>query len=122
MDNKWITQSKIDERFKDKIHQYDVLISLYKLVIPEWDNIRKLTGWPSVNNYTWTYICQLFIEFDKKHHPDVLSGGCWMNSGFSIDNNLDNWEVLSIDLSKIIYNNTRNKITNISIDNWNKYG
>ena len=34
------------------------------------------------------------IEFDKLHHPEVMNGGLWMNSGFSIDRGLGDWELV----------------------------
>ena len=38
-------------------HQEDVLIELYKLVLPEWDEISKIKGYPEIGNDMWLYIC-----------------------------------------------------------------
>jgi len=91
-----LNQDTIDNLFAkhaDNYHQANVLIELYKLVMPEWDNIRKIHDWPRCNEFTWKYIASKFIEFDKYYHPDCLAGGCWMNNGFSIEKNIGNWIV-----------------------------
>jgi hypothetical protein len=116
-----LTPDMINKCFENATHQQEVMIKLYKLAIPEWDNIKKLTGWPKISNDTWTYICKLFIEFDRKNHPDVMAGGCWMNSGFSIEK-IPDWIIQPIEPDKIIYNNQRNKVTLITLDNMRKDG
>ena len=88
-----LTSDMIDECFKDKTHQHDVIIALYKIVFPQWDDIEKIEGWPRVNKLTWGHICTKFFEFDKQHHPTVMAGGCWMNSGFGSDDTLPNWKI-----------------------------
>ncbi len=74
-------------------HQEKVLIDLYKLVFPEWDCITKIEGYPEAGCDLWHFICRLFQEFDRKHHPDCMPGGLWMNAGFSMDSELQPWEV-----------------------------
>ena len=104
----------IAECFKNKDHQADVLLDLYKLVIPDWDNIAKLVSWPSCNDKIWQFICQKFIEFDKYHHRDCIAGGAWMNSGFGIDNTLPDWTVEPIASDKIIYKWMKNSVIYVS--------
>ena len=115
-----LTNEQIAECFQDATHQQDIMVKLYRIAIPEWDNIKKLTGWPSINDYTWHQIARRFIEFDHKNYPDCMAGGCWMNSGFSIDNTLQDNEILPIDPDKIIYKWQRNKVTIITIDNYKR--
>ena len=74
-------------------HQQDVLIELYKLLFPGWDSITKIEGYPDAGCDLWHFICRLFQEFDHKHHPDCMPGGLWMNAGFSMDSELQPWEV-----------------------------
>lgn len=74
-------------------HQQEILIDLYKLAFPQWDEITKITGYPEVGKELWMLICQLFQEFDRKHHPGCLPGGAWMNSGFSMNDKLGPWEI-----------------------------
>src|SRR5437763_1310199 len=59
--------------------QADVLVALYRLVFPDFDDIDQFDGWPSINDKTWKAIARMFIDFDNVHHPEVLAGGLWMN-------------------------------------------
>ena len=74
-------------------HQEDVLIDLYKMVLPDWDLIRKVEGFPVAGNDLWQFICRCFQEFDSRNHPDVMPAGVWMNSGFSVNRELSPWEI-----------------------------
>lgn len=82
------TVRKIFEESKD---QHEVLIGLYRLVFPYWDQITELKGYPSISDRTWEEIAELSIAFDRIHHPDVIAGGNWMNRGFAIDDTLHDW-------------------------------
>ena len=64
-------------------HQEEVLIDLYKMVFPEWDQIDKVEGFPAAGNDLWRFICLCFQEFDRR----------WMNSGFSVNHELSPWEI-----------------------------
>jgi hypothetical protein len=88
-----LNPKEVEELFEQHTQQGDVLVALYKMVIPEWDNVKKVKGWPAVNDYTWKRICSLFQEFDSNHHPGVMPGGCWMNTGFSTNHDIPDWEV-----------------------------
>jgi hypothetical protein len=76
-------------------HQADILIHLYRMVFPNWDDIERMDGWPKVNKATSRWIWDKFVAFDKVYHPDVMNGGAWFNSGFSCQESegLKNWEV-----------------------------
>ena len=74
-------------------HQEKVLIDLYKLVFPEWDCITKIEGYPEAGCDLWRFICRLFQEFDRKHHPGCIPGGAWMNTGFSVNHEIGAWEI-----------------------------
>ena len=75
--------------------QGDALVAIYRQAFgPVWDKIVKLDGWPECSKETWTAIAEMFVKFDRQHHPDVLPGGAWMNNGFSGHNeDLKKWEV-----------------------------
>lgn len=88
-----LTEAAVLACFENADDQQDVLVALYRLVFPDWDDIERLDGHPAVNDRTWTAICRLFIEFDQAHHPNVLAGGLWLNSGFSSGHKLGDWEV-----------------------------
>lgn len=83
----------IESLFEKYEQQEDVLIDLYRLVLPDWDRIEKITYSPKIGKRFWRWICQLFIDFDSKYHPDVFKGGIWFNQGFSSDGNLSDWEI-----------------------------
>lgn len=81
----------------EKPNQANILILLYKRAYPDFDQKDKVpwdkVPWPKVNNKTWKQICDWFIDFDSKFHPDVMAGGLWLDSGFSVDDSLPDWEV-----------------------------
>lgn len=79
--------------FGNHIHQGNVLIDIYGLALPDWDQIKKIEGYPEAGRALWEFICDLFIEFDRKHHPDCFKGGAWMNTGFSVNSQLGPWEI-----------------------------
>ena len=74
-------------------HQEEVLIDLYKMVLPDWDQIDKVEGFPAAGNDLWMFICLCFQDFDCRNHPDVMPAGAWMNSGFSVNHELSPWEI-----------------------------
>jgi hypothetical protein len=90
-----LSAAAVQACFENQTHQGDVLIALYRLVFPDWDDIDQIEGWPSVNEKTWKAIARMSMDFDKVHHPNVMAGGCWMNSGFSTMHGakLRDWEV-----------------------------
>jgi len=79
--------------FEKHDHQTDVLIDLYKMILPDWDSIEKIDGRPEVGKDFWKFICNKFIDFDCKYHPKVFNGGIWLNTGFSADTNLKPWDI-----------------------------
>jgi hypothetical protein len=95
-------QTHLQEIFENSDHQSSVIIKLYRILFPDWDNIERIEGFPIVGKALWIYICNLFIEFDRLHHPDNLKGGSWINYGFSSTDKLDPWEI-SLENCKIIY-------------------
>ena len=90
-----LTEAAVQACFENQTHQAEVLIGIYRLVFREWDDIEQIDGWPSVNDRTWKAIARMFMDLDKVHHPNVMAGGCWMNSGFSTMHGakLRDWEV-----------------------------
>ena len=92
-----LDEEKVKLLFSKNSHQSDVLVGLYRMAYPDYDLIFKIDGWPTINKKTWMTIAGLFRDFDAKHHPEVMSGGCWMNTGFStLDaaaEDLEDWEV-----------------------------
>jgi len=108
MKNIILYKEKIDKIFEDNEQQQMVIVELYKLVLPDFDNIEKVKGWPQTNKETSEYLFDKFIEFDKKHHPEVvMPGGGWMNQGFGC--RYECGKFMEVDMSevKIIYKTIR---------------
>ena len=95
-----VTRKEINKIFDEAEHQADVAIGLYKLAFPDWDDITKVDGFPKVSKSMNKHIFRKFIEFDEKHHPNVIKGGLWLNNGFSsLEADHLDWE---IDVSQVI--------------------
>lgn len=86
-----LPKGAIDQVFEEATHQSDYLTGLYRLVIPEWDTVHKVEGYPAVNRKTWKHICRKAMAFDKEHHPQVVAGGAWINKGFSARETVPEW-------------------------------
>ena len=93
----------IQEIFAKHEHQNDVLVDIYKLIFPNWNQIESIEGHPEAGHTLWKFICNKFIEFDHKYHPKVFKGGIWLNTGFSTNSNLNPWEI-SFENCNIIMN------------------
>lgn len=98
-----LNRKDIVEAIRTAEHQSDALISLYRMVFPDWDRIRDIEGWPAVSDDTWRALAREFITLDEKLHPEVLPGGLWMNKGFSTGPDLPGWTV-DLDGVKVEYN------------------
>lgn len=86
-------QERINRIFEEAKDQYEVLFAIYRLFIPEWETIKMVKGWPSAGQEISQYIWGKFMVYDKQRHPEVLAGGLWMNSGFSENKMLGEWQV-----------------------------
>lgn len=78
-----LDKKAVEQLFEDNNHQVDVLIGIYKMIFPQWGHIASVEGWPRINRSTWLAISRLFMWFDQKYHSNVVSGGLWLNHGFS---------------------------------------
>ena len=83
----------IQSIFSKHDHQKFVMADLYKLVLPDWEKIKKIQGYPEAGRELSIFISKQFMQFDRKHHPDCMAGGAWMNTGFSISGNLGPWQI-----------------------------
>lgn len=88
-----VTQQIIEGIFLRHTHQAAVVEDLYRLALPDYDRIMKINGFPECGTEVQKLIFKLFFAFDKKHHPKVLPGGCWLNYGFSQNPELAPWEI-----------------------------
>lgn len=89
-----LLKADVDAIFATATTQGEVLTRLYQLVYPNWDDVEQIHDFPQVHPSTGDYLMQQAITFDRRHHPDVLPGGAWLNSGFgSRGRDLHEWEV-----------------------------
>ena len=89
-----LNKDKIDELFETENHQANVMVGLYKMVFPNWDEIKSVDDWPKIGKQGAYYLAEKFMAFDRKHHPNVMPGGIWLNNGFSSDETLEDFEVV----------------------------
>ena len=82
-----LSKEQVDHVFEVHENQTDVVIDLHKLVYKaidvDWDDIERLDDFCSCSHETSMYITEKFCEFDRKHHPETMPGGAWINWGFS---------------------------------------
>jgi hypothetical protein len=83
----------IQSIFSTNNNQKKVMADLYKLVLPDWEKIEKIEGYPEAGRELSIFISKQFMQFDQKHHPDCMPGGAWMNTGFSVNRNLGPWQI-----------------------------
>lgn len=83
----------IQSIFSKHDHQRKVMADLYKLILPDWEKIEKIEGYPEAGRELSIFISKQFMQFDRKHHPGCMPRGAWMNTGFSSKSNLDPWQV-----------------------------
>lgn len=113
MQEKELTKQQIDTIFDEAEHQADYVIALYRCAFPNWDDIEKVNGYPSISKATNEYIFKKAIEFDKVNHPQVLNGGLWLNNGFKTVETMKDWFVrpcsYSFTLQPTAYEETKAK-------------
>ena len=91
--NKRIPKERIKALFDDwKEGDTHPLLSIIRMVQPNYDMVKMMHDWPKCNENTWKELCGWFIDFDKKHSPGCFAGGLWMNKGFSQSGYLDDWQ------------------------------
>ena len=74
--------------FQNAKNQGEYIIGLYRMVYPDWDRIVKVNGFPRVSDADGQHLFEQAIAFDRREHPDVLSGGGWLNNGFSVSDGI----------------------------------
>jgi hypothetical protein len=93
MITKTLSKDTIDTIFEMANEQGEYWLRLYNYAIPNWSTVFFINGYPKVNPETAEYIFGKAIEYDKVHHPDVLSGGLWLDYGFGVGENIEPWTV-----------------------------
>ena len=86
------TKKQVDKVFTDAEHQGDYMVGLYRLAYgDDWQRVKVVEEWPQVSHGLHTELFERAIRFDKQHHPEVLPGGAWLNSGFAAADNITQW-------------------------------
>ena len=88
-----LSKETIDHIFETTENTQDATIALYEIAIPDYHKIDKVNGFPSISEATNKYIFTKMIDMDIKNKVKHMNGGLWMNSGFSAENNMPDWEV-----------------------------
>jgi hypothetical protein len=94
-----LDRAEVKALFETHDHQSDVAIALYRMVYPNWDKIKSVDGYPKCSEQFNKEMFRMFRDFDRRHHPDVMASGLWMNNGFSsldsdiTDDKEDKWKI-----------------------------
>ena len=99
-----LTEANVRAAFDQATNQEEYLIAIYRMVLPDWDDIERIEHWPTCNDKTWKAICRMAQEADRRLRLNVLPGGAWLNHGFTTGEgkNLADWQVC-LDTARIIY-------------------
>lgn len=84
---------KIIQIFNQGKNQHDCLNEVYKLFLPDFDNLDQLVDWPTCGNTLYRFLTQAFHVFDFEKHPELEPGRLWLQHGFLRDPNLAPWQV-----------------------------
>lgn len=83
-------------------NQQEFALAMYRhLYGDEWDDVKKLKGFPRAGKEVSNEIWKKAVAIDREKHPDVMPGGLWLNNGFSTDETLDPWEVVPCEYAHV---------------------
>ena len=83
----------VERVFREAQSASDYVVGLYKLVVPDWDDVEKLEGYVQVSQEMADKIMRLAMRWDRDHGVG-FPGGLWLNYGFSVDPDLKGGEVI----------------------------
>jgi len=86
-----LSKAKIYAIFLSETHENNALVSLYRAVIPDFDKVSKIIGFPTVSRNTAIYILDKLKELSK--NDDVQVNLLWLNKGFNSDEKMKDWIV-----------------------------
>ena len=86
-----LPKEQIDEIFLSATHENNALVSLYRAVIPEFDKVSEIIGFPTISRNTAIYILDKLIELSKR--DPVQINLLWLNKGFNSDDKMKDWIV-----------------------------
>jgi hypothetical protein len=88
-----ITKDQLEAIFARATRQGEYIEDIYRLVFPNWAQLKSVDGHPWCNKKLWEYICGLAMAWDRRH-VGSLPGGAWLNWGFSNDDSIPDWHAL----------------------------
>src|SRR5512137_580137 len=90
-----LNQEQVKDLFASCSKECDVLIGLLKMAIFNWDQVEYiLEGKPHIGEVGWRTIYELFCNFNGNHPGEnIFPGTLWLSMGFTMDKNLEAWEV-----------------------------
>lgn len=101
--------SKLNEEqvvavFASRKKEFDVLVGLLKLAIPDWDEVEYiLEGKPRIGEAGWRTIYDLFVKFNEEHPGEnIFPGALWLSMGFAMDNSLEDWQIDTSEMKFIL--------------------
>ena len=65
----------IQSIFSKHDHQKNVMADLYKLVLPDWEKIEKIEGYPEAGRELSIFISEQFMQFDRRTSSRVHGRG-----------------------------------------------
>jgi len=89
---KSLTKKSLDNAFNQSKNGYDLFLKIYKLVYPNYDQIKSMSYNTQVNTETNLYITDLILKKSDKNEFDQIFE-LLMNVGFSTNDKLDSWIV-----------------------------
>ena len=98
-----LSKEKIDGIFEDAENSNIAADALYNIAFSgKLENIVAVASWPTVSGKTSEYLFGKFIDLDTKKNSPCVKGGAWLNSGFSSNNAMKDWQI-NVDTCTIKY-------------------
>jgi hypothetical protein len=85
------SKKEIDQIFDSSNSPLDICLKLYKLVYPNYDDIKEIKGYPKINKEFSLYLFDKFGELDQSNGNTLDGSFFWMNKGFGTDEKLNDW-------------------------------
>ena len=87
----------------------EIIKKIYQIFVPNFDQVKEMKNHPRCGQKMWNWIYEQITEFEEKQ-KELFPGFVWIDRGFTVDYDLEDWEV---DLSRctlIMKNNLEQSI------------
>ena len=68
----------------------DAFLAFYKVAIPEFDQVKQISGFPFVSESTALYCIK---KLQEKTGDSWEVNSLWLNKGFSSDKSVPDWKI-----------------------------